>query len=134
MTSLSLCANDKISSLQDLLGKVSIALQAGDSAALQASSEHFKRASAEFSAWLLAQPQDLRQSSALVAAMERIRQTLAHQRLGTARQSGQVERALNALVPATRHSTYSVAVGVGSSGGLYGAPIRQTGSLGRLTA
>lgn len=107
---------------------VSAALVSGEPDALLSASSSLKQAALDCSRFMQSlTPVDLK-NPALKARLKTIASGLAVRRESLIRRTVLVERALNAVVPATRNVTYAKATGP------YGTAGKQTGSFKYLSA
>ncbi|MBT9507702.1 hypothetical protein [Rhodoferax sp.] len=108
--------------------EVSSALVSGEPLALVSASAALRQAALDFSQLL----QDITQvdlkSKNLKLRLKRIADIMAFQRESLIRRTVLVERALNAMVPATQSTTYAQVAGP------YGSPGKQTGAFKLLSA
>lgn len=105
------------------------AVEAGEPAALEAASNVLRQAAVDFSHLLETFPQEALADKAFKSRVEKIAGLIAIQRENLIRRTVAVERALNAMVPATRESTYASAGSPYGSGGA-----KQSGAFKVLSA
>lgn len=108
--------------------EVSQALMSGEPLALAAASAALRQAGLDLSALLPGLPTVERQHPTLTSRLTRLSTGMADQRESLIRRTVLTERALNAIVPATRSATYAPAAGP------YGSLARQTGAFKVLAA
>lgn len=107
---------------------VSLALVSGEPLALAAASAALRQAGLDLSAVLPGLPAIERHHPTLTSRLARLSTGVAAQRESLIRRTVLTERALNAIVPATRSTTYAQAAGP------YGSLGRQTGAFKYLAA
>lgn len=108
--------------------EVSVALVSGDPHALLAASAGLKQAATDISALMKnVRPGDLRHEE-LKLRLKKMTDGLAVRRESLIRRTVLVERALNAVVPATENTTYAKAAGP------YGSAGKQTGTFKVVSA
>ena len=117
-----------LSQIEKQFGAVTAAVNSGDAASLEPLSVALRQAAVDFSSLLQGLPADARPSSELRLRLRKLAQGLAGQRQNLIRRTVVVERALHAMVPATRGSTYA------QSSGPYAGAGRQTGAFKLLAA
>lgn len=117
-----------LAELEFHVNTVSAALVSGEPVALEAASGALRQAAIDFSALLqrLA-PSDLKNQD-LKLRLKKIAEGLTTQRTSLIRRTALVEMALNAIVPASRDTTYAQAAGP------YGSVGKQTGAIKYLAA
>lgn len=108
--------------------QVTAALISGEPLALVAASGALRQAAMNFAALLQRLTPAERRHKELKLRLKRLADGLVFQRESLIRRSVLVDRALNAMVPATRNSTYT------QSAGPYGSPAKQTGAFKYLSA
>ena len=108
--------------------EVSQALVSGEPLALAAASAALRQAGLDLSALLPGLPAIERHHPTLTSRLTRLSTGMADQRESLIRRAVLTERALNAIVPATRSATYA------SAAGPYGSLARQTGAFKVLAA
>lgn len=108
--------------------EVALALVSGEPLALAAASAALRQAGLDLSAVLPQLRSVERKHPALATRLRRLSTGMAAQRESLIRRTVLTERALNAIVPATRSSTYAQAAGP------YGSLGRQTGAFKYLAA
>jgi hypothetical protein len=107
---------------------VAAAVNSGDPVALETLSTALRKAAADLFSLLEAAPADSRSLKELKTRLKKISSGLGIQRESMIRRTVVVERALHAMVPATRQSTYT------QSAGPYAGPGRQSGAFKLLAA
>lgn len=107
---------------------MSAAVESGEPAALEAASNALRQASVDFSRLLETFPQAVLSDKELTSRVKKVAALMAIQRENLIRRTVSVERALHAMVPATRESTYS------SASSLYGGATKQSGAFKGLSA
>lgn len=107
---------------------VSVALASGEPVALETSSAALRQAAMDLSAWLPRLTAVERKSKDLNQRLKRLADGMAARRESLIRRTVLVDRALNAIVPATGHATY------GQAAGPYGSLGKQTGAFKYLAA
>lgn len=107
---------------------VSFAVNSGDPVSLESASVALRQAAVEFSSLLEELPAGVRTGAELKLRLKALANGLAIQRENLIRRTVVVERALHAMVPATRESTYA------QSSGLYAGAGRQSGAFKLLAA
>jgi hypothetical protein len=117
-----------LSQIEGQFKDISAAVDSGDPAVLEAAGLALRQAAVEFFNLLGGLSADVRSGKELKARLKMLANGLAIQRQGLIRRTVVVERALHAMVPATRESTYA------QSCGPYAAAGRQTGAFKMLAA
>ena len=117
-----------LSRIESQCAVVSAAVNSGDPAALESASLALRQAALEFSRLLGGLAPGVQSGAELKTRLKKISGGLAAQRESLIRRTVVVERALHAMVPATRTATYAQA------GGPYAGAGRQTGAFGLLAA
>lgn len=107
---------------------MSAAVDSGEPTALEAASNALRQASVDFSRLLETFPQAALSDKELTSRVKKVAALMAIQRENLIRRTVSVERALHAMVPATRESTYSPA------SSLYGGATKQSGAFKGLSA
>lgn len=107
---------------------MSAAVESGEPTALEAASNALRQASVDFSRLLETFPQAVLSDKELSSRVKKVAALMAIQRENLIRRTVSVERALHAMVPATRESTYS------SASSLYGGATKQSGAFKGLSA
>lgn len=119
---------DALRQVELCLNGVSAALVEGEPDALLGASAALQQAAMDFSAVLeRLTPADF-QNEALKSRLKKVAEGMALRRESLIRRTALVERALNAIVPASQNATYAQAVGP------YGSPGKQTGAFKVLAA
>ena len=108
--------------------QVSAALVSGEPMALATASGALRQVAIDFAALLQGLTPIERKNKNLKASLKRLADGMAAHRESLIRRTVLVERALNAIVPATRSATYAQAAGP------YGSPGKQTGAFKLLAA
>lgn len=103
-------------------------VETGDPVALEAASSALRQASIDFSRLLEGRAVDALSSQEFKFRVKKIADSMTIQRENLIRRTAHVERALHALVPATRTTTYA------SASGPYGGAVKQTGAFRVLSA
>lgn len=117
-----------LASIERDLHGMSEALISGDPQALASASGALRQGAIDFSQLLQRLSPAQRQSKLLQARLKKIASDLAIRRESLIRRTVLVERALNAVVPATRSTTYA------KTAGPYGAPGKSSGSFKYLAS
>jgi hypothetical protein len=117
-----------LSQIESQFKDISAAVDSGDPASLESVSLALRHAATDFFNLLGGLPADVRYGKELKARLKTLANGLAIQRQGLIRRTVVVERALHAMVPATRESTYA------QSCGPYAGAGRQTGAFKMLAA
>lgn len=125
---ISACLEESLGRVELCFNDVSAALVGGDPEVLVRASAALQQTAFDFSALLeCLTPADL-QNKDMKSRLKNVAEGLALRRESLIRRTAWVERALNAVVPATQSATYSRA------GESYGRPARQTGAFKVLAA
>lgn len=119
---------DALSVAELRFSEVSAALVSGEPLALDAASAALRQAALDLSAVLPGHKSAINNHQILKSRLATLSTGMAAQRESLVRRTVLAERALNAMVPATRSSTYAPAAGP------YGSPGRQTGAFKFLAA
>ena len=123
---LSPAADQLLSNVEAKLEEVSRAVAGQDAQALERACAELRHGMQLFAhGWAQLAPKQRQQASLCV---KRIQALLGNQRGGVARQSARVELALQAIMPASRSSTY------GNAKSPYGTGVTQTGAFKLLAA
>jgi hypothetical protein len=117
-----------LSQIESQYNAVAAAVSSGDPVSLDAASIALRQAAVDFSGLLQALPADALSANELKLRLKKLGRGLASQREGLIRRTVVVERALHAMVPGARESTYA------QSGGPYVGAGRQTGAFKLLAA
>lgn len=107
---------------------MSLAVESGDPVALEAASQTLRQAAIDFSQILETIPEAVLSDKEFKRRVKKVADLMAIQRENLIRRTVSVERALHAMVPATREATYSPA------SGLYGGATKQSGAFKVLSA
>jgi hypothetical protein len=105
------------------------AVNSGDPVSLQSASSALRQAAVDFSGLLEAGGDYAHGGPEFGLRLKKVAKTLAIQREGLIRRSVVVERALHAMVPATRESAYAQ-----SNSGSYASAAGQSGAYKRFAA
>jgi hypothetical protein len=103
-------------------------VDSGDPVSLEAASTQLRQAAVDLARSPEVSSLDAQATQAFRRRLQTIVNCVGFQRGGLARRAAVVERTLNAMVPATRESTY------GQAAGPYGSTGRQSGAFKRLSA
>jgi hypothetical protein len=117
-----------LSQIESQFNAVMAAVNSGDPVSLDAASVALRRAAVDFSGLLQALPANALSANELKLRLKKLGRDLAGQRESLIRRTVVVERALHAMVPGARESTYA------ASGGPYMGAGRQTGAFKLLAA
>jgi hypothetical protein len=117
-----------LSKIESQFKAVAASVNNGDPVTLESVSIALRQTAVDFSSLLAQIPADIRSSRELKARLKKIADGLGVQRESLIRRTVVVERALHAMVPATRESTYA------QSFGPYAGAGRQTGAFKLLAA
>jgi hypothetical protein len=117
-----------LSQIESQYNAVAAAVSSGDPVSLDAASIALRQAAVDFSGLLQTLPADALSANELKLRLKKLGRGLASQREGLIRRTVVVERALHAMVPGARESTYA------QSGGPYVGAGRQTGAFKLLAA
>ncbi len=120
--------NDALTDVERSFSEVSAALVGGEPLALATASAALRQTAADFSALLQGLTPTELNNQTLKSRLKKLAEGLADRRQSLIRRSVLVERALNAIVPATRSATYAQAAGP------YGSLGKQTGAFKFLAA
>jgi len=125
---LSADLEQQLSDIEQQYAQLALAVEQGDTDALESVSVHLRHSAVELAHTLERAALDAPARQAFALRLQKVAAGVGVQRGGVARRAAAVERALNAVVPATREVTY------GKAAGPYGAASRQTGAFKRLAA
>ena len=117
-----------LSQMESQFNTVMAAVNSGDPVSLGSAGIALRQAAVDFSGLLQALPADALSANELKLRLKKLGRGLAGQREGLIRRTVVVERALYAMVPGARESTYA------QSGGPYVGAGRQTGAFKLLAA
>lgn len=117
-----------LTEVEQQLGAVSVALVSGEALALASASTALRQAAIDFSQCLHSLTPGERADHRLKSRLKQLADEMAARRESLIRRSVLVERALNAIVPATRSATYAQAAAPYASLG------KQTGAFKYLAA
>lgn len=117
-----------LSRIESQCAALSTAVNSGDPVALESASKVLRQAAVDFSGLLGGLAPGVASGVELKARLKKLSSTLAIQRESVIRRTVVIERALHAMVPATRESTYA------QSGNPYAGAGRQTGAFKLLAA
>lgn len=117
-----------LSRIESQCEAVSSAVNSGDPVTLESASIALRQAAVDFSNLLAGLPAGVQADKELKARLKKLAKGLACQRESLIRRTVVVERALHAMVPATRDSTYAQACGAYAGAG------RQSGAFKLLAA
>jgi hypothetical protein len=117
-----------LSLIERQVNALSSAVHSGDPVSLESASMALRQATVDFSGLLQGLAADVQAGRELKARLKKLSNGLAGQREGLIRRTVVVERALHAMVPATRESTYAQSFGPYTGAG------RQSGAFKLLAA
>jgi hypothetical protein len=117
-----------LSMIESQYDALSSAVNSGDPVSVESASMALRQATVDFSNLLAGLPAGVQATRELKARLKKLANGLAIQRGGLIRRTVVVERALHAVVPATRESTYA------QSFGPYAGTGRQSGAFKLLAA
>lgn len=118
----------QLSDIEQRCEMLTAAVDHGDPVSLEAASTHLRQSAVDLSRALEVSFLDAQATQEFKMRLQKIVRGVGVQRGGLARRAAVVERALHAMVPATRESTY------GQAAGPYGSTGRQSGAFKRLSA
>ncbi len=105
------------------------AVNCGDPVSLQSTGAALRQAAVDLTGLVDTLRQQVQSDPSLKMRLKQVAQGLAIQREGLIRRMAVVERALHAMVPATREATYGA-----SSSGIFSGGVRQSGAFKVLAA
>jgi hypothetical protein len=114
--------------LEQSVEQISSALVSNEPAALEAASSTLRKGAIDFSQLLQRVDLSSLKQSDLKIRLGQVAQALSLRRESLIRRSVFVDRALNAVVPASQNATYS------KSSGVYGAPGKTSGAIRGMAA
>lgn len=117
-----------LSRIESQFDALSSAVNSGDPVALESASLALRQAAVAFSELLQGIPLDAHSGPEFKGRLKKVARNLAIQRESLIRRTVVVERALHAMVPATRESSYAQASGP------YAGPGRHSGAYKRFAA
>ncbi|MBI3531013.1 MAG: hypothetical protein HY068_00735 [Burkholderiales bacterium] len=118
----------QLSEIEQQCAVLTAAVDSGEPVALEAASTQLRQLAVDLSRSQEVAHLDAQATQAFKTRLQKVVGGIGAQRGSLARRAAIVERGLNAMVPATRESTY------GQAAGPYGAAAKQSGAFKLLTA
>ncbi|MDP1656537.1 MAG: hypothetical protein Q8K91_01745 [Hylemonella sp.] len=118
----------QLSEIEQQCAALAEAVSSGEPVSLEAASTQLRQLAVELARSQEVSHLDAQTMQAFKARLQKVVGGIGAQRGSLARRAAVVERGLNAMMPATRESTY------GQAAGPYGAAAKQSGAFKLLTA